>query len=134
MFLDSHIEVIYGWLEALIHPIIDNNRLITCPIIDAIDPDTFEYIVVKNKVDGYLLIWIFPFKLFEVTNYQFNHVNKNITLFTIHIQNSFQCMTSNILCYRISFNTCRGFYSFNKICGKTSSSKVIKYITNKVRL
>ena len=60
VFLDSHIEVIDGWLEALINPIMSNKRLITCPIIDAIDPDTFEYTIVKNKVDGYLLIWIFP--------------------------------------------------------------------------
>ena len=54
VFLDSHVEVIDGWLEGLINPIISDPHLITCPIIDAIDPDTFEYIAVKNRVGGYL--------------------------------------------------------------------------------
>ena len=64
VFLDSHVEVIDGWLEGLINPIISHPHLITCPIIDAIDPESFEYIAVKNKVRGYLPLNYFNFLTF----------------------------------------------------------------------
>jgi len=42
-FLDSHCEVNQQWLEPLLQRIAENRRIIACPIIDLIDPDTFAY-------------------------------------------------------------------------------------------
>ncbi|KII63974.1 Polypeptide N-acetylgalactosaminyltransferase 10 [Thelohanellus kitauei] len=43
VFLDSHCEATIGWLEPLIFPIINDYRTVTCPTIDIIDHNTFEY-------------------------------------------------------------------------------------------
>ncbi|XP_063706146.1 polypeptide N-acetylgalactosaminyltransferase 35A-like [Culicoides brevitarsis] len=43
VFLDSHIEVNENWLPPLIAPILENSTIVTVPIIDLINPDTFTY-------------------------------------------------------------------------------------------
>ncbi|CAG0918430.1 unnamed protein product [Notodromas monacha] len=43
VFLDSHCEVNKQWLEPLVEPIAEKASVVTVPIIDMIDPDTFEY-------------------------------------------------------------------------------------------
>nr|XP_006811174.1 PREDICTED: polypeptide N-acetylgalactosaminyltransferase 13-like [Saccoglossus kowalevskii] len=43
VFLDSHCEVNYNWLEPLIERIYRDSSTIACPVIDIIDPDSFAY-------------------------------------------------------------------------------------------
>lgn len=42
-FLDSHIEVNYGWLEPLMARIGEDRKHVVMPIIDGIDADSFQY-------------------------------------------------------------------------------------------
>lgn len=42
-FLDSHIEVTPGWLEPLMARIGEDRHHVVMPIIDSIDPDSFQY-------------------------------------------------------------------------------------------
>lgn len=43
LFLDSHCEVNKDWLRPLLEPIYLNHKLITVPMIDIINHNTFEY-------------------------------------------------------------------------------------------
>ncbi|XP_064647389.1 polypeptide N-acetylgalactosaminyltransferase 13-like isoform X2 [Lineus longissimus] len=43
-FLDAHCEATEGWLEPLLTEIYHNRKAVTCPIIDVISDETFEYI------------------------------------------------------------------------------------------
>ncbi|CAK8694273.1 unnamed protein product [Clavelina lepadiformis] len=42
-FLDCHCECMQGWLEPLLERIMEDESVITVPVIDTIDWDTFEY-------------------------------------------------------------------------------------------
>ena len=43
VFLDSHCEVNTDWLEPLLTSLVDTPRTVAIPMIDIINPDTFEY-------------------------------------------------------------------------------------------
>ena len=43
-FLDSHCEVTEGWLLPLLHRIAEDPSNVVCPVINAINPDTFRSI------------------------------------------------------------------------------------------
>ena len=42
-FLDSHCEVTEGWLQPLLHRIAEDPSNVVCPVINAINADTFRY-------------------------------------------------------------------------------------------
>ena len=56
IFLDSHIEATAGWLEALLHRIHVDKRIVPAPAIDNINFETLVLCV----IDRY---YIFPFKI-----------------------------------------------------------------------
>lgn len=41
VFFDSHIEVHHNWLPPLLHPLVENRRIATLPVIDYLNPMTF---------------------------------------------------------------------------------------------
>ena len=43
MFLDSHIECAFGWLEPLLDRIAEDPTIVVCPIISCIDTETFRF-------------------------------------------------------------------------------------------
>uniref|UniRef100_A0A182PBN8 Ricin B lectin domain-containing protein n=1 Tax=Anopheles epiroticus TaxID=199890 RepID=A0A182PBN8_9DIPT len=47
-FLDAHVEVTVGWLEALIQPVAENWTTIAIPTIDWIDENTMKYLDDKS--------------------------------------------------------------------------------------
>ena len=64
--LDSHCEVNQGWLPPLLAPITKNEHVVTCPIIDFIDHDTFQYKPMGSFVRG-TFNWRFDYKERELT-------------------------------------------------------------------
>ena len=58
IFLDSHVECTPGWMEPLLDRIARNSTFVVCPVIDAIDKETFEY-----KVNKYLVVGGFDWNL-----------------------------------------------------------------------
>ncbi|OWR42348.1 putative UDP-GalNAc:polypeptide N-acetylgalactosaminyltransferase [Danaus plexippus plexippus] len=53
VFLDSHCECTEGWLEPLLERLVENPKIVASPVIDHIDPNTFEYIS-QNPKDIYI--------------------------------------------------------------------------------
>lgn len=51
-FLDSHIEVNYGWLEPLLHRIANDRSSVVCPIIDHLNFRTLSYQLERFKFIG----------------------------------------------------------------------------------
>lgn len=67
IIMDSHIEVVDGWLPPLLDPIARNRKTITLPAVEMLHPQTLEYVnVVKglyNYVGGFtwelMYTWVF---------------------------------------------------------------------------
>jgi hypothetical protein len=59
LFLDSHTEPNTNWLPPLLEPIAKNYRVCTCPFIDVIEFETFEYVVQDEGSRGEELIFKF---------------------------------------------------------------------------
>lgn len=62
-FLDSHCECTEGWLEPLLERIVRDPTNVVCPVIDAIDHNTFEYVYkggLKINIGGFT--WDLLFK------------------------------------------------------------------------
>ncbi|XP_067650026.1 polypeptide N-acetylgalactosaminyltransferase 1-like [Haliotis asinina] len=53
VFLDSHCECGYGWLEPLLVPIKDNPSTVVTPTIDVIDKDDFRINNADNNIGGF---------------------------------------------------------------------------------
>ncbi|ETN85763.1 glycosyltransferase, group 2 family protein [Necator americanus] len=71
VFLDSHCEVTERWLEPLLAPIKENPNSIVLPIIDLINPFTFDYakaMVTKSGFDWTLTFkWVYiPWEYFDI--------------------------------------------------------------------
>lgn len=64
--LDSHCEVNKGWLPPLLEPITFDQHVVTCPIIDSIDHDTFQYKPMGSYVRG-TFNWRFDYKERQIT-------------------------------------------------------------------
>ena len=60
MFLDSHCEMALEWLQPLMQAIKKDRKLIVAPIIDTINPHTFE--VESSKIHVGSFDWNFRFK------------------------------------------------------------------------
>ena len=67
--LDSHCEVNQGWLPPLLAPISRDEHVVTCPIIDFIDHDTFEYKPMGSFIRG-TFNWRFDYKEKQLTEEQ----------------------------------------------------------------
>ncbi|XP_059160755.1 N-acetylgalactosaminyltransferase 4-like [Physella acuta] len=52
VFLDSHVEVNYNYLPPLLEPMLVNYKTIVCPIVDSIDPETFQVKAQKVRTRG----------------------------------------------------------------------------------
>ena len=65
VFLDSHIEAGIGWLEPMLQNIYDNPKLITSPVIDAINDTTFFYRFIEKDIFG-LMNWRMEFEWHEL--------------------------------------------------------------------
>ena len=65
VFLDSHIEAGIGWLEPMLQGIYDNPKLITSPVIDAINDTTFYYRFIEKDIFG-LMNWRMEFEWHEL--------------------------------------------------------------------
>ncbi|XP_046859337.1 polypeptide N-acetylgalactosaminyltransferase 10-like isoform X2 [Xenia sp. Carnegie-2017] len=67
--LDSHCEVNQGWLPPLLEPITMDEHVVTCPIIDSIDHNTFAYRPMGSHIRG-TFNWRFDYKEREITDEQ----------------------------------------------------------------
>ena len=67
--LDSHCEVNQGWLPPLLEPITMDEHVVTCPIIDSIDHNTFAYRPMGSHNRG-TFNWRFDYKEREITDEQ----------------------------------------------------------------
>jgi len=65
VFLDSHIEAGIGWLEPMLAGIYENPKLITSPVIDAINDTTFFYRFIEKDIFG-LMNWRMEFEWHEL--------------------------------------------------------------------
>ena len=66
VFLDSHIEAGIGWLEPMLADIQKNPTLITSPVIDAINDETFYYKFIEKDIYG-LMNWRMEFEWHELS-------------------------------------------------------------------
>jgi polypeptide N-acetylgalactosaminyltransferase len=69
VFLDSQVEVTTNWLPPLLNGLVENYKMVTCPIIDNIDPNTFQYIVEDYGNSRLLFDWKFSLKRFPLTGH-----------------------------------------------------------------
>ena len=66
IFLDAHCECADGWLNPLLKRINESPKSVVVPLIDVMDPKTFEY-----QTEGYGFDVISLFFLLNVSNYCF---------------------------------------------------------------
>eukprot|EP00794_Sanderia_malayensis_P019855 gene19857-21797_t len=52
IFLDSHCEVNADWIEPLLQRVVENPKVIACPIIDVIDMISFNYVEASSLLKG----------------------------------------------------------------------------------
>lgn len=66
VFLDCHTEANVNWLPPLIEPIAKNYRTCTCPYIDVIDANSYQYEGLKKGYRG-IFTWQFFYQGFELS-------------------------------------------------------------------
>ena len=52
VFLDAHVECNHGWLEPLVDRIVTDRNILAVPLVNSIDPNTFDYTYVPVKSQG----------------------------------------------------------------------------------
>ncbi len=65
VFLDSHCECHYGWLEPLLDRIRDDRSNVVTPVIDSIDKDSFEYLGGPETTTRGVFSWSLTFTWLE---------------------------------------------------------------------
>ncbi|KAI6237627.1 Polypeptide N-acetylgalactosaminyltransferase [Aphelenchoides besseyi] len=71
IFLDAHCEVNYNWLPPLLAPIRHNRKVMTVPVIDGIDMNTWEYRRVYGDADRHfrgIFEWGLLYKETEISS------------------------------------------------------------------
>ena len=93
-FLDAHCECTKNWLPPLLTSIKKNRKTVTCPIIDVISDESFEYLTGSEKTYGGFN-WKLNFRWYPIPESEYSRRNYDQTepvkspamaggLFTIH--------------------------------------------------
>ncbi|XP_071508632.1 polypeptide N-acetylgalactosaminyltransferase 4-like [Diadema antillarum] len=69
-FLDSHVEVMMGWLEPLLARLSEEKTAVVMPVVDEIDKDTFNYRVVAEPLQRGGFNWRFEYRWKPVPDYR----------------------------------------------------------------
>ncbi|XP_030845862.1 polypeptide N-acetylgalactosaminyltransferase 13-like [Strongylocentrotus purpuratus] len=68
-FLDSHVEVMIGWLEPLLARLASDRTIVVMPVVDEINKDTFNYNVVPEPLQRGGFNWRFEYRWKPIPNY-----------------------------------------------------------------
>lgn len=102
VFLDSHCEANYGWLEPLLARIAEDERHVVTPDIEVIDEKTFEY-ALKRKPSVGVFNWQMLFKWREMTNNEKQRGNDAMPLKLVIRFGIFALTVNVILLYLYQF-------------------------------